>query len=61
VALLGCEFVAADGADVGAVVMGVADLGCIQLALLAAIAGGVVGLEGAAAVEAVQAVYMAVS
>jgi hypothetical protein len=58
---MGGEGCSADGADVGPIVVGVADLGCFQLALLAAVAGGVMGLEGPAAVEAVQAENMAIS
>lgn len=53
------ELLAADGADGGGVVGGATAEGLGALALLAAIAGGVVGGEGAAAVEAVQAVFMA--
>lgn len=55
----GGEGVSADGADVGPVVVGVADAGHVVLALLAAVAGGVVGGEDSAAVEAVQAIDMA--
>jgi len=61
VSFAGGEGVSADGADVGPVVVGAAAGGRVALALLAAVAGGMVGSEGAAAVEAVQAVDMAIS
>jgi len=59
VAALACEFPAADGADGGGVVGGATAESLGALALLAAVAGGVKSGEGVAAVEAVQAVFMA--
>lgn len=58
-ALFAGELLAADGADGWGFVGCATALGLGTLALLAAVAGGVVGDEGPAAVEAVQAVLMA--